>query len=114
MLKLHSEGIIEVLAEGVVLSSEQDALDLFGEPEIADSRKVIIHQENIAPAFFDLRTGLAGAILQKFVNYQVQIAIVGSFQNLESKSLSAFVAESNRGKGFFFVEDLETAKRLLG
>ncbi|WP_083996437.1 DUF4180 domain-containing protein [Desulfosporosinus acididurans] len=52
--------------------------------------------------FFDLKTKLAGEILQKFVNYHVRIAIVGDFSGYKSKSLKDFIYESNNGKDVFF------------
>jgi len=38
-----------------------------------------LNKSAICDDFFDLSTGLAGEILQKFVNYHVKIAIVGDF-----------------------------------
>jgi hypothetical protein len=75
--------------------------------------KIILHQENIAPEFFQLRTGLAGAFLQKFVTYQVPIAIVGDFKDVASDSLKAFIYESNRGRQVFFLESVEAALQRL-
>lgn len=37
---------------------------------------LILGEEDLAPAFFDLKTGFAGELLQKLVNYQVRTAIV--------------------------------------
>lgn len=37
---------------------------------------LILGEANLGPAFFDLRSGLAGELFQKFVNYRVPLAIV--------------------------------------
>ena len=37
---------------------------------------LILTEEDLGPLFFDLRSGLAGDALQKFVNYRVHVAIV--------------------------------------
>ncbi len=37
---------------------------------------LIISEEDLSPIFFDLRSGLAGELLQKFVNYRVPLALV--------------------------------------
>jgi len=52
-----------------------------------------------------LTTKLAGEILQKFINYDVKLAIVGDFSVYTSKSLKAFIYECNKGKDIFFLSD---------
>ena len=37
---------------------------------------LILSEEELSPIFFDLRSGLAGELLQKFVNYRVPLALV--------------------------------------
>jgi len=37
---------------------------------------LILTENDLCPEFFDLRTGLAGDVLQKFVNYRAKAAIV--------------------------------------
>jgi len=66
-------------------------------------------------SFFRLRSGLAGEIMQKFVNYQVRLVVVGdiSAQVAASTALRDLVTESNRGRHIWFVDDLdELADRL--
>ena len=63
--------------------------------------------------FFILSTGLAGEILQKFVNYHVKAAIYGDYSHCTSKPRRDFIYESNKGKDFFFVPAKEEAMRRL-
>jgi hypothetical protein len=72
------------------------------------ARGIILQERHVNSAFFDLRTGLAGEILQKFSNYRVKHVIIGDFKHYDSKSLDAFILENNRGNLAFFVPDLET------
>jgi Domain of unknown function (DUF4180) len=37
---------------------------------------LILIESDLAPEFFDLKTGLAGELFQKFMNYQLRLAIV--------------------------------------
>ena len=74
---------------------------------------VILPVSRLAPTFFQLRTGLAGAIVQKFVTYQMKLAIIGTVpaEALQSTALQAFIKESNRGQDIWFfdrVEDLNS------
>jgi hypothetical protein len=101
-----------VESETVLIAKEQDTLDLMVAPELEGARRIIIKRENIVPEFFDLSTRIAGEILQKFVTYQIKLAIVGDFSDASS-TLKDFIYESNRGNQIFFVPDSETAKTKL-
>lgn len=94
--------IAEVISDRIVIANAQDGLDLLGNLYYQDFDKIIVHEKNITPAFFDLKTGIAGDILQKFSNYRVRLAIVGDF-NYQSKSLNDFMLESNKGSHIHFV-----------
>lgn len=52
--------------------------------------------------FFILSTGIAGEILQKFINYHLKIAIVGDYSRYTSKPLKDFIYESNNGNSILF------------
>lgn len=114
-IKIHEESgqrVAEVISDSIIIGSEQDALDLMVHPELRGARRIIIYQKDIIPDFFKLSTRIAGEILQKFVTYQVKLAIVGDFENT-SETFKAFVRESNRGSQIFFVNDAKTAKMKL-
>lgn len=40
------------------------------------SHGLILTENDLAPEFFDLRSGLAGELFQKFINYRLRVAIV--------------------------------------
>ena len=56
-----------------------------------------------------MSTGIAGEILQKFMNYRIKAAIFGDYSKYTSKPLKDFIYESNHGKNFFFVATREEA-----
>lgn len=105
----NSKTIAELRGADVIIGTLQDALDLIYNPELEGVDKIIIHEHNLTPDFFELKTGLAGDVLQKFVQYRVQVAIVGNFSTIESKSLTDFIRESNRGRHVFFAESVSDA-----
>jgi hypothetical protein len=77
--------------------------------------EVILHEKNITPDFFDLKTGTAGEILQKFSNYRVRLAIVGDFSAYPGQSIRDFIFESNKRKHINFVGSIaEAVERLIG
>lgn len=75
--------------------------------------KIVLNKEAITEAFFILSKGIAGEILQKFINYQIKFAVCGDFSKYTSKPLKDFIYESNKGKDFFFVPDTDTAVKML-
>lgn len=91
------------------LNSSQAILDLLGSFYPEQVEALILHEAELPPEFFQLRTKLAGEILQKLVNYRVKVAIVGEFQKYQSKALADFIYECNTGRQIFFVATREEA-----
>lgn len=102
--------LAEVISDKIIINETQDALDLMAECNYKGSWKIIVQEKNIVSDFFDLKTGLAGDILQKFSTYHVQLAIIGNFSKYTSKSLKDFIFESNRYGRINFVSSIEEAK----
>ena len=98
--------VAEIITDKVILRSTEDGLDLLGNLYYQGFDKIIIHEKNITPEFFDLKTKIAGNILQKFAQYQMPLIIVGDFSKYKSKSLNDFIFESNKGSQVNFVSDL--------
>jgi hypothetical protein len=101
--------------DGPRLRGDRDALDLLGEAFGRGATWVAVPAERFHDDFFVLRTGVAGEIVQKFVNYRLGLAIVGDISRFTeaSSALRAWVLESNRGRHIWFVRDLaELAERL--
>jgi hypothetical protein len=76
---------------------------------------VVFTPEQLGDEFFELRTGRAGAIAQKFVDYHMGLAVVGDIAGKVAAStpLADWVQESNRGRNLWFVPDLDAlAERL--
>lgn len=101
--------IVEFISNKIILRNVQDSLDLMVEAGEKNARNMILYEYNINPDFFKLKTGLAGEILQKFVNYYVKLAIVGNFEKYKSKSLKSFIIECNNSNQFFFVSSISEA-----
>ncbi|NUN69674.1 MAG: DUF4180 domain-containing protein [Bacteroidetes bacterium] len=105
--------IASVMPKSGSISGSGDILDLMGSARYQGADGVIIREAELPPEFFDLRSGIAGEILQKFSNYQMKIAIVGEFAKYRSNALNAFIIECNRGKHIFFVGTVEEGMERL-
>lgn len=113
IIKKDNSTFAEVVSEAVIIHSVQDALDLMADCSYQGADKMIWYEKNITPDFFDLKTRIAGDILQKFSNYRAKLAIVGDFSKYTSKSLRDFIYESNKGGRTIFVGSLEEAVEKL-
>jgi hypothetical protein len=118
MIKYHKSAsgklIAELTDEAVKILEVGDILDLIAEVGENDCGDLIIHDTAINKKFFDLKTGFAGEILQKFSNYRVRLAITGDFSRYPGKSLKDFIRECNRGNLIFFVPSVREALARLG
>lgn len=74
---------------------------------------IVISKSAVCEEFFILSSGMAGEILQKYINYHVRIAIYGDYSQYTSKPLKDFIYESNNGNDFFFVSTREDAIQKL-
>jgi hypothetical protein len=92
-------------AEGAPIATPQDALDVIG-GAFGQAEVVAMPVGRLDEQFFRLRSGLAGEVMQKFVNYRVRLVIVGQVPDAGT-AFSDLVRESNRGRHVWFVRDLE-------
>lgn len=108
--------VLELDRSGLPIGSYRDAVELIGEAAAKKAEFVALPSERLAPAFFDLKTQVAGEMVQKFSIYGVRLAIVGDVSKAveSSTAFRDFVRESNRGQTIWFVENFESLKgRLL-
>lgn len=82
------------------LQTEQDALDLIAAGMENDTGRLMLHEAALSPDFFNLKTGLAGAVLQKFMNYRMKTAaVVTDGQKIKGR-FKELLVETNKGKDF--------------
>ena len=106
--------VVETAAQEIVLRDTASALDLAISLQYERQiDRIVIGKEAVTEEFFILSTGVAGEILQKFMNYGIKMAIFGDFSHYTSKPLQDFIRESNRGDLFFFVPTQQEALQKL-
>ena len=113
-LYLKDKTVAVVTGEEKVITDAQSALALIMTARYETGTNLIaVDKEAITEDFFVLSRGLAGEVLQKFINYQAKIAIFGDFSQYTSKPLKDFIYESNKGQDIFFVSTkTEAVERL--
>lgn len=116
LLKIEKNGIVcaVVNSNELVITDAQSALDVLMSAKYdVGTKNIVIDKKLIVEDFFILSKGLAGEILQKYVNYGGRIAIYGDYSNYTSKPLKDFIYESNKGKDVFFVATQDEAVDML-
>ncbi|MEB5993419.1 DUF4180 domain-containing protein [Serratia ureilytica] len=106
-----------VFAEaGPMLKSEND-VSLFIAPAFEhEAGMIALPVSRLDAAFFQLRSGIAGAVLQKFINYRLRVALLGDITPwlAQSNALQDFVREANRGEQVWFLSSLAELNQRLG
>lgn len=109
-IKENEANIAVVSSDAKVIVDAGSALDLAMTIKYeTGAEKIVIDKKTITEDFFILSTGLAGEILQKYMNYHVKLAVYGDFSHYTSKPLRDFIYESNHGTDFFFISTKDEA-----
>ena len=99
-----------VYGEEPLITDGPSAMDLLASVRYETGcSAMVLRKEQLDEAFFRLSSGLAGEVLQKFVNYGMRVAIVGDFSRYTSKPLRDFIYESNQGTQVGFWPAVEAA-----
>ncbi len=110
----HDVTIAIVESETPLITDVSSALDLLASVRYeTDCDCMALSKSAVADEFFRLSSGLAGEVLQKFINYRMKLAIIGDYAYYTSKPLKDFIYESNRGRDIFFVATEEEALEKL-
>ncbi|MGE5483835.1 MAG: DUF4180 domain-containing protein [Ignavibacteriales bacterium] len=96
-----------------VIRNEQDAGDLVAACGEHEANRLMLCAGNLTEDFYRLSTGLAGAVLQKLVNYHVKAAAVLPPELASRGRFGEMVLESNRGNHFRVFAGRDEAERWL-
>jgi hypothetical protein len=69
-----SEPAVVATEAGIRIASVRDVSDALG--ACFGSAGLLLTEVDLDPAVFDLRTGILGELMQKFVNYRMRLALV--------------------------------------
>jgi hypothetical protein len=106
--------VLVVEPVGVVIGG-REARDLVAEAFGEGAAMLAVPVGRLDPAFFDLRSGVAGDILQVSATYRTRLAIVGELPEpaASSRAFAALVRESNAGTQHWFVPSLVALRERL-
>jgi hypothetical protein len=106
----NGKDIVALKEDDFVINNAQQFQDLIMN---LPSDRIVLYKENFDESFFDLRTGLAGEILQKAINHSRSLGIVGDYSRYAGQSLRDFMYVSNESSKIVFVDSLDEALRKL-
>ena len=112
VIEKQGHKFVEVVGDTTLIEDEKDVVDLIGVCAGFDADRIMLHGGIFARSFFDLKSGQAGMILQKLVNYQIKTAAVLSRDEIRGR-FGDFVAETNRGNHFRVFFDRQQAEAWL-
>jgi hypothetical protein len=114
--QLDGVPVLVCATEGSPLRDDREAVDLIAQAQFGHCAEwVAVPVDRLTPEFFQLRTGVAGAIVQKFVQYRTRLAVVGDVAAhlAASDAVQDWVREANRGRHIWFVADLAELEQRL-
>lgn len=116
LLNWGSDRVLVCDPEGPAIDTPRAATDLIGEAMFAGASVLAVPAARLGLAFFQLRSGLAGEIAQKAVNYRLKLAVIGDISGhlAASTALRDWVREANRGREIWFEPDLDSLAARLG
>jgi hypothetical protein len=78
-----------------------------------DAGGLVLGESQFGPDFFDLRTGLAGEVFQKFTNYRARLAIVVANESTYGSRFSELIYEHRTHKQVRFFATEQLARQWL-
>ncbi|GAA4780665.1 hypothetical protein GCM10023200_12400 [Actinomycetospora chlora] len=102
----HGVRVLVLDATGPAIAGDEAVLDVVGQALGDGAEVVAIPASRLDPAFAQLASGVAGAVVQKFVNYRLRLVVVGTL-GATSGPVADWVREANRGRELWFVADLD-------
>ena len=107
--ELNGMRVAQLADTGDQLTTDQQAIQIISEASACQPELIIIPTGRLSDDFLDLKTRVAGEVLQKFVTYRKRVVILGdiSARLKESSPLRDFVYECNAGREIWFVTSLE-------
>jgi PadR family transcriptional regulator, regulatory protein AphA len=113
LVEKDGKNYLECLPGRARLKDEQSALDLVAACGEYRTNRILLHANNLSKNFFRLRTGVAGAVLLKFVTYSIKVAAVLSPELVHQGKFHDMVIEANRGSQFHVFYEREKAESWL-
>jgi PadR family transcriptional regulator AphA len=112
-ITVDNKSYLEWLPDGQFLENEADFLDLIAACGEQLCDRLLVHAAILPADFYNLKTGLAGNLLQKLVNYHVRCAFILDEELVGNGRFYEMMIEANRGRQFHFCYNVDDAREWL-
>ncbi|MFB5065603.1 MAG: DUF4180 domain-containing protein [Candidatus Wallacebacter cryptica] len=103
---------LHVTGDGGLLNQEQDALDIISQCFALETNAVVFEGQ-LSENFLQLSTGVAGAVLQKFGNYNIRAAFVLQEDQDMPLRFREMMTEQRAGNAFKIFDSMADATRWI-
>ncbi|MGX9755395.1 DUF4180 domain-containing protein [Clostridioides difficile] len=94
-------------------SNEEEIMDIISLCMEHGTDYLMFSNNSLTDDFFNLKTGLAGTILQKFINYKIQAVAIADDKTKINKRFSELMLELNKSNNFRIFDNFEDAKNYI-
>ena len=112
IIEKEGKKFIELIPGQIIIQNEQDTVDVIGMCGVNRTNLVMLYNNNLTDDFFNLKTCIAGNILQKFVQYRVKVAAILSPEKMKGR-FKEMVTEAHSGSDFRVFNDRQKAEEWL-
>lgn len=109
----NGKAYIDLTASGSSISRESDLNEILSLCYYHKSNFILLNDQNLSEEFFNLHSGLAGAAMQKFANYQVKVAMHLPHNADKSERFKELMYEMSKSSHFRFYDNREAAENWL-
>lgn len=109
----YNKKYIEVVSMSNSLNNENDILDLISLCWEHEANLLLIHYEVFSEDFFNLKTKVAGNIIQKLINYNIKSAALIPEEIMNKGRFREMALETNKGNHFRMYESKDEAETWL-
>jgi PadR family transcriptional regulator AphA len=113
VIEKNKQKYIDVTSTELCVQREGDIMDLIAACGENNTSRLLLHDKALPDGFFDLKTGLAGQVLQKLINYHVKTALIISNEQRIQGRFKELLIESNRGNDFRVFTNISDAEKWL-
>jgi hypothetical protein len=110
VIESNGTKVVEAIPDGASILLGPTILEAIAACWEHKTARLLVHAANLPARFFDLKSGEAGEILQKYRNYGVRLAVVGGLAEAAAyERFSEAMVEENRQPHFRIFAEREQA-----
>ncbi len=95
------------------INCEADVLDIIGICISNDTKLILLKEDVFTSDFINLRSGLAGIVLQKLMNYKIKASAVIECRNGANERFKELIYELNKTNNFRAFDSITDAENWI-